>query len=98
MHFYNISFSKYHGTGNDFILLDNRGGSIALSGTQVERLCTRRFGIGADGLILLEAKVVESGEDRAVIESTLTAGGKICATCRGTFVAVKPGHPAYHRW
>jgi acyl-coenzyme A thioesterase PaaI-like protein len=46
----------------------------------------------------LEAKVVDSTEDRATIEATLTAGGKISATCRGVFVAVKPGHPAYHRW
>jgi len=50
------------------------------------------------GPITLRAKVVESGEDRAVVEATLEAGGKVCATCRGTFVAVKPGHPAYHRW
>lgn len=46
----------------------------------------------------LVAKVVESREDRATIEATLSAAGKVCATCRGTFVAVKPGHPAYHRW
>ena len=46
----------------------------------------------------LSARAVEVKDDRAVIEATLTAGGKICATCRGTFVAVKPGHPAYHRW
>ena len=46
----------------------------------------------------LRARVVESTADRAVVESTLEAGGKVCATCRGTFVAVKPGHPAYHRW
>lgn len=46
----------------------------------------------------LRAKVVESSEDRAVVEATLTAGGKVTATCRGTFVAVKEGHPAYHRW
>ncbi len=50
------------------------------------------------GPILLSAHVVESKEDRAVIDATLSAGGKVCATCRGTFVAVKPGHPAYHRW
>lgn len=37
-------------------------------------------------------------EDRAIVEATLIAGGKICATCRGTFVAVKEGHPAFHRW
>lgn len=48
--------------------------------------------------VFLKAKVVESGEDRATIEATLEANGKVCATCRGTFVAVKPGHPAYHRW
>jgi acyl-coenzyme A thioesterase PaaI-like protein len=50
------------------------------------------------GSIHLSAKVVESREDRATIEATLSAGGKVCATCRGVFVAVKPGHPAYHRW
>lgn len=46
----------------------------------------------------LRAKVAESSDDRAVIEATLEANGKITATCRGTFVAVKEGHPAYHRW
>ena len=51
-----------------------------------------------DGKIRLTARVVESTDDRAIVESELIAGGKICATCRGTFVAVKPGHPAYHRW
>ncbi len=51
-----------------------------------------------DGPVHLEAKVVESGEHHAVVEGTLTAKGKVTATCRGTFVAVKPGHPAYNRW
>jgi acyl-coenzyme A thioesterase PaaI-like protein len=54
-----------------------------------------------DAPVHLSARVVDTGdsrEDRATIEGTLTAGGKITATCRGTFVAVKPGHPAYHRW
>jgi acyl-coenzyme A thioesterase PaaI-like protein len=50
------------------------------------------------GPVRLRARVVESTGDRAVVEGTLEAGGKTCATCRGTFVAVKPGHPAYHRW
>ena len=48
--------------------------------------------------IHLRAWVVDSKEDRATISAELEAGGKVCATCRGTFVAVKPGHPAYHRW
>jgi acyl-coenzyme A thioesterase PaaI-like protein len=46
----------------------------------------------------LSARVVESAQDRAVVEASLTANGKVTATCRGTFVAVKEGHPAYHRW
>jgi diaminopimelate epimerase len=50
-----VSFSKYQGTGNDFILLDNRDGNYSgLGNSQVEFLCDRKFGIGADGLILLE--------------------------------------------
>jgi len=46
----------------------------------------------------LVARVVEATGDRATVEATLSSGGKACATCRGTFVAVKPGHPAHHRW
>ena len=48
--------------------------------------------------IFLSAKISEITDDRATVEGTLTAGGKLCATCRGVFVAVKQGHPAYHRW
>lgn len=51
-----------------------------------------------DAEIELEAKVIDIKEDRATIEAVLKAKGKACATCKGTFVAVKPGHPAYHRW
>jgi acyl-coenzyme A thioesterase PaaI-like protein len=51
-----------------------------------------------DRSLKLSARVVELKEDRAIVESALVAGEKVCATCRGTFVAVKPGHPAYHRW
>ncbi len=51
-----------------------------------------------NGPVTLRAWVVESTDDRAVIDAELEAGGKITATCRGTFVAVREGHPAYHRW
>ena len=51
-----------------------------------------------DRPVKLVARVVESTEDRAIVEAELIAQDKVCATCRGTFVAVKPGHPAYHRW
>jgi acyl-coenzyme A thioesterase PaaI-like protein len=48
--------------------------------------------------VQLRAWVVELGEDRAVIEAELSSEGNVCATCRGTFVQVRPGHPAYHAW
>jgi acyl-coenzyme A thioesterase PaaI-like protein len=51
-----------------------------------------------DGPVTLRPHVVESGEDRATVEATLEARGQVAATCRGTFVAVGPGHPAYGRW
>jgi acyl-coenzyme A thioesterase PaaI-like protein len=52
----------------------------------------------SDAPVKLVATLKELKGDRAVIEAELLAGGKVCATCEGTFVAVKPGHPAYHRW
>ena len=49
-----IEFYKYQGTGNDFVILDNRDGQYdELSNQQVAFLCDRRFGIGADGLMML---------------------------------------------
>ena len=52
-----IHFYKYQGTGNDFIILDNRKNEYSfLSSDQIRRLCDRRFGIGADGLMLLNEK------------------------------------------
>lgn len=51
------TFYKYQATGNDFVILDNRNGMFnSLTVEQVELLCDRRFGIGADGLMLLNNK------------------------------------------
>jgi acyl-coenzyme A thioesterase PaaI-like protein len=50
------------------------------------------------GPIELVARLADISDDRATIEAELHAGGKVCATSSGVFVAVKPGHPAYHRW
>ena len=52
----------------------------------------------SDAVLRLTARVVESSDDRAVVEATIEANGKTTATCRGTFVAVSEGHPAFHRW
>ena len=58
-----LKFHKYHGTGNDFIMIDNREG--LLSGEEADffkKWCTRRFGVGADGLILLNKGSLENKE------------------------------------
>ena len=49
-----LKFTKMSGNGNDFILMDNFDGQIKLSAKQIEALCSPKFSIGADGLILLE--------------------------------------------
>lgn len=49
-----LDFDKYHGTGNDFILLDNRLSKFSESATSIRKLCNRHTGIGADGLITLK--------------------------------------------
>ena len=49
-----VHFTKYQATGNDFVLIDNRNGAINLSIADIQRICDRKFGVGADGLILIE--------------------------------------------
>ena len=47
-------FYKYQATGNDFVLIDNREGEISFSVDQIKKICDRKFGVGADGLMLIE--------------------------------------------
>lgn len=49
-----LKFYKYEGAGNDFILIDNRENTINLSTNEIEQMCSRNMGIGADGVMLLE--------------------------------------------
>jgi acyl-coenzyme A thioesterase PaaI-like protein len=79
-------------------LMTKAGASQAPCTVTADFHVTLRRPTPVDGPVHLKARVVESTDDRAIVEATLEAGGKVCATCRGTFVAVKPDHPAYHRW
>jgi len=51
-----------------------------------------------DQPLRLQARVTGLEGNRAEVEGELLSGGVVCATCRASFVAVEPGHPAYHRW
>jgi diaminopimelate epimerase len=80
-----INFQKYQGTGNDFVVLDNRSHEYAfLTNDQVRRLCDRRFGIGADGLMLLNSKAGYDFEMKYYNsdgrEGTMCGNGARCIT------------------
>lgn len=103
-----LHFYKYQGTGNDFILLDNRKNEIQLTTEQVAHLCDRRFGIGADGLMLLE---LEPGADFKMVyfnsdgnQSSMCGNGGRCISAfakkmglindRAKFIAIDGLHEA----
>jgi diaminopimelate epimerase len=104
-----IKFQKYQGTGNDFIILDNRTGAYnSITAAMVASLCDRRFGIGADGLMMLNLK---QGYDFEMVyynsdgrESSMCGNGGRCLTrfafdvglIKGTyhFLAVDGEHEA----
>ena len=52
-----ISFSKFNGAGNDFIVIDDINGNLELTKSQISKLCNRNIGIGGDGIILLKESV-----------------------------------------
>lgn len=104
-----LHFYKYHGTGNDFLLIDNREKKIHLSTEQISFLCHRHFGIGADGLMLLE---LEDGYDFKMVyynadgnESTMCGNGGRCITAfakqldlihqHASFTAIDGAHKAF---
>lgn len=103
-----IHFYKYQGTGNDFVLIDNRTNEIQLTKEQVAFLCDRRFGIGADGLMMLE---LEPGADFKMVyfnsdgnESSMCGNGGRCISAfakkmglindRAKFIAIDGLHEA----
>ncbi len=69
-------FFKYHGAGNDFLIADNRDGKLSLKTADVQRLCNRHTGFGADGVMLLESS---AGQDfRMVFFNPDGSGGMMC--------------------
>ena len=83
-----MKFYKYQGAGNDFLIADNRDGSVQLDTAQIAALCDRRYGVGADGLMLLESSA--EYDFRMVYYNSDGSGGMMCGNggrCMVAFAA-----------
>jgi diaminopimelate epimerase len=91
----NLIFSKYHGTGNDFILVDNRDDRFKPDEKLIAGLCHRRFGVGADGLITLndatgfDFRMKYYNSDGK--ESTMCGNGGRCMVAFADFLSLSKG-------
>lgn len=83
-----MTFYKYQGAGNDFLIADNRSGELHISTEQIASLCDRRYGVGADGLMLLERSA--EYDFRMVYFNSDGSGGMMCGNggrCMVAFAA-----------
>jgi diaminopimelate epimerase len=83
-----LSFTKMNGAGNDFVMLDNRSLSLSLSKDQIEQLCDRHRGVGADGLLCVEP-ATDGGDFKMRYYNADGGEAEMCgngARCFGRFV------------
>lgn len=100
-HLMKIPFYKYQATGNDFILIDNRSGEFSFSIEQIKKICDRKFGIGADGLMLIEKdpqldfSLVYYNSDGS---QSLCGNGSRAAVNFASYLSMINGHAAFNAY
>lgn len=82
-----IEFTKMHGAGNDFVVIDNLDGSLKLTTEQIAYLCDRRFGIGADGILLLEPGPTDDLDAQMVYYNADGSRAEMCGNGARCFIS-----------
>jgi diaminopimelate epimerase len=87
-----IKFTKMHGAGNDFVVIDNLDGRLDLTTEQIAFLCDRRFGVGADGLLLLEKGPTEELDAQMVYYNADGSRAEMCGNGARCFTSFALAH------
>lgn len=97
-----LAFSKYHGLGNDFILIDNRAQvELLITSTQAQQLCDRHFGIGADGVIFLCRATDPAWDYQMAMYNSDGSVAEMCGNgirCLAKFIAALESHTSDQAW
>ena len=87
-----IDFTKMHGAGNDFVVIDNLDGRYDLTTEQIAYLCNRRFGVGADGILLLEKGPTEELDAQMVYYNADGSRAEMCGNGARCFISFALAH------
>lgn len=96
-----LHFYKYQATGNDFVLVDNRSGQYSFSTEQIKKICDRKFGVGADGIMLIEKdsvldfNLVYYNSDGS---QSLCGNGSRAAVNFASFLNMVNGHASFNAY
>lgn len=87
-----LKFTKMHGAGNDFVMVGNLDGSVRLTAEQIAHLCHRRFGVGGDGLVLLEKAPSKEVDAQMIYFNADGSRADMCGNAARCFTAFALAH------